>query len=104
MTTDNSEIDAINHLIEIEKNASILVNDALAESDKRLAAARAKFSAEYGEKFEKITEELESDYQKKLEAIVKKYEQDLEAYRASLKSKNQNKKEFFELLEKLLFN
>lgn len=50
MATDNPELDAINHLLEIEKNASVLVNDALSESDKRLSQARSKFSAEYDEK------------------------------------------------------
>lgn len=102
MATENPELDAINHLLEIEKKASILVNDAHIESDKRVSQARTKYSADYKEKIEKITAEMESEYQKKLVEITKKYDDDLTGYKSSLEQKNQNKKEFSDLLEKLL--
>ena len=34
---ENTEIDAINHLLEVEKNASALINDAAQEADRRLS-------------------------------------------------------------------
>ena len=104
MITDNPELDAINHLLEIEKNASILVNEAHVESDKRISQARAQFSAKYKENLEKITEELESEYKNKIESISKKYDDDFAEYKSSLEKKVQNKKYFSELLEKLLSN
>ena len=36
---ENTEIDAINHLLEVEKNASALINDAAQEADRRLSEA-----------------------------------------------------------------
>ena len=44
---ENTEIDAINHLLEVEKNASALINDAAQEADRRLSEARSKYNAEY---------------------------------------------------------
>ena len=104
MITDNPELDAINHLLEIEKNASILVNDAHIESDKRISQARLQFSTKYKESLEKITEELESEYKDKLESISKKYADEFTEYKSSLEKKVQNKENFSELLEKLLSN
>ena len=43
MAETTAEIDAINHLLEVEKNASALINDAAMEADRRLAQARAKY-------------------------------------------------------------
>ena len=73
MITENPELDAINHLLEIEKNASILVNEAHVEADKRISLARAQFSAKYKDNLEKISEELEIEYQNKIDSISKKY-------------------------------
>ena len=39
MADINMEIDAINHLLEVEKNASALINDAAQEVDRRLSKA-----------------------------------------------------------------
>ena len=104
MITDNPELDAINHLLEIEKNASILVNEAHIESDKRISQARTQFSAKYKENLEKITEELESEYKNKMDSISKQYEDEFAEYKSSLEKKVQNKKDFSELLDKLLSN
>ena len=46
MAENTSEIDAINHLLEVEKNAAALISDAAEEADRRLAQARAKYNAE----------------------------------------------------------
>ena len=104
MITENPELDAINHLLEIEKNASILVNEAHVEADKRISLARAQFSAKYKDNLEKISEELEIEYQNKIDSISKKYADDFNEYKLSLEKKVLNKKDFSELLEKLLLN
>ena len=44
---ENTEIDAINHLLEVEKNASALINDAAQEADRRLSDAHSKYNAAY---------------------------------------------------------
>ena len=104
MITENPELDAINHLLEIEKNASILVNEAHVEADKRISLARAQFSAKSKDNLEKISEELEIEYQNKIDSISKKYADEFNEYKLSLEKKVLNKKDFSELLEKLLLN
>ena len=104
MITENPELDAINHLLEIEKNASILVNEAHVEADKRISLSRAQFSAKYKDNLEKISEELEIEYQNKIDSISKKYADEFNEYKLSLEKKVLNKKDFSELLEKLLLN
>ena len=90
MITENPELDAINHLLEIEKNASILVNEAHVEA--------------YKDNLEKISEELEIEYQNKIDSISKKYADEFNEYKLSLEKKVLNKKDFSVLLEKLLLN
>ena len=57
MAENTSEIDAINHLLEVEKNASALINDAAQEVDRRLSDARAKYNAEYNLKLKRFAGE-----------------------------------------------
>ena len=47
---------------------------------------------------------MESDYQNSLDSISKKYENELEDFKSSLEKKEQHKKDFSILLEKLLLN
>lgn len=103
MAEKNSEIDVINHLIEVEKEASVLIDEAGIEAEKRLSEARAKYNAEYKIKYDSVVETLEKDYQKKLEELNENHIKEIEAYKTSLETKNQNSKEFKELLDKLLF-
>ena len=52
MAENNTEIDAINHLLEVEKNASALINDAAQEADRRLSEARSKYNSEYKTRYD----------------------------------------------------
>ena len=45
-----------------------------------------------------------NEYKNKIESISKKYDDDFAEYKSSLENKVQNKKDFSELLEKLLSN
>ena len=76
------------------------------ESTGRLFAVKCfiKEQEGRGERYAKITEELESEYKNKLESISKKYEDEFAEYKSSLEKKVQNKENFSELLEKLLSN
>ena len=60
---ENTEIDAINHLLEVEKNASALINDAAQEADRRLSEARSKYNAEYKIRYDQVAARLEAEYQ-----------------------------------------
>lgn len=102
MAEINPELDAINHLLEVEKNASALINDAQVEADKRLLEARAKYNIEYKTKYDSIAAEMEKEYLKQHDEIEAKYKKEIEDYKASLENKPQNEKAFTDLLEKLI--
>ena len=103
MAENTSEIDALNHLLEVEKNATALINDAAEEADRRLSEARAKYNAEYKARYDKEAAELESEYQKAHEQISDKYQKEIDSYKESLAAKPQNSKAFSELLDRLVF-
>jgi len=102
MAETNVELDAINHLLEIEKQASGLISDAQIEADKRLAEARAKYNSEYKTKYETVASDLEKKYQKDYDEVTKKYAEEIESYKKSLEEKNKNKEAFTQVIEKLL--
>lgn len=103
MADINVELDAINHLLEIEKQASGLISDAQIEADKRVTEARGKYNAEYKAKYEAVADKMEKKFHEDYDAITKKYSEEVENYKKSLEDKQKNKKAFSELVEKLLF-
>lgn len=102
MVEENPEIDALTHLLEVEKKASGLVGDAQVEADKRLVETQLKYNTEYKSKYDKLTKSLENQYLQKLEEIKAKYAVEIEEYKNGLKEKNQDKKAFVSLMEKLI--
>lgn len=102
MAETTAEIDAINHLLEVEKNASALINDAAMEADRRLSQARSKYNTEYKIGYDKTASELETQFNQNQKTIEKKYNDELEAYKESLAAKPQNYEAFSSLLDKLI--
>ena len=103
MADINMEIDAINHLLEVEKNASALINDAAQEVDRRLSEAHVKYNAEYKLRYDEVAARLESEYQKNHTLVAEKYQKEIDSYKESLAAKPQNYEAFSSLLDKLFF-
>ena len=82
-----SEVNVINHLLDVEKRASSMTSDAQAEADKRIAAYRA---------------EAESDYQAQTKAIDEKHAEEIAAYRSEIQNTTQDTGAFNKLLDTLL--
>lgn len=101
--SNNAELDVINHLLEVEKNASVLIDDAKIEADKRVAEARSKYNQEYKAGYETIASEKDAAYHKKLQEITDKHSAEIESFKKSFEDKPQNTEAFNALLEKLLF-
>ena len=80
MADTNTEIDAINHLLEVEKNASMLINDAAMEAERRLTQARAKYNSDYKTRYDEIAAKLEAEYQNDHQQIADKYQKDIDSY------------------------
>ena len=103
MAETTMEIDAINHLLEVEKNASALINDAAQEVDRRLSEARAKYNSEYKARYDETAASLEAEYQTNHNSIAEKYQKEIDSYKESLAAKAQNYEAFSSLLDKLIF-
>ncbi|MBP5519550.1 MAG: hypothetical protein J6X84_03115 [Treponema sp.] len=103
MAENTSEIDAINHLLEVEKNASALINDAAMEVERRLSQARAKYNSEYKSRYDQEVSKLEADYQNDYKLISEKYQKEIDSFKESLAAKPQNYGAFSSLLDNLIF-
>ena len=103
MAETSMEIDAINHLLEVEKNASALINDAAQEVGRRLSEARVKYNSEYKARYDKTAASLEAEYQTNHNSIAEKYQKEIDSYKESLAAKAQNYEAFSSLLDKLIF-
>jgi vacuolar-type H+-ATPase subunit H len=79
---DDGEI--LQHLLEIEAKASILVDDAQAEADKRLKQAEEQNRAAYEEQYRSLVEKLTTEYDEQIGAARSEYQRTLDAYRSSL--------------------
>jgi vacuolar-type H+-ATPase subunit H len=101
---ENTEIDAINHLLEVEKSASALINDAAQEADRRLSEARSKYNSEYKSRYDEVAARLEVEYQNNHQQIAEKYQKEIESYKESLAAKSQNYEAFSSLLDRLIFS
>ncbi|MCR4580273.1 MAG: hypothetical protein K5681_08000 [Treponema sp.] len=103
MSDVNQEFAAIQHLLEIEKQASYLIDTAKVDAEEELSKAHAEYNADFKEKVESLNKEMAEDFQKKHNQIQKKYEDEVNEYKAAFSARPQNKEAFFSLLEKLLF-
>ena len=103
MAENTSEIDAINHLLEVEKNAANLINDAAQEAERRLSEARAKYNSEYKSRYENETSRLETEYNLSHEKIAEKYQKKIDSFKESLVSKPQDSAAFSATLDRLIF-
>lgn len=101
--SNNPELDVINHLLEVEKNASCVIDNAKVEADKRITDAKAKYNQEYRSKYEVLSDEKEKAYQEKIKVLAENHKVEVEDFKKSLETKPQNKEQFNKLLESLLF-
>ena len=97
-----SEVNVINHLLDVEKRASGLTSDAQAEADKRIAAYRAEAESDYKKQHDEISAQFESDYQAQTKAIDEKHAEEIAAYRSEIQNTTQDTGAFNKLLDTLL--
>jgi len=103
MSDVNQEFAAIQHLLEIEKQAAYLIDTAKIDAEEELSKAHAEYNRIYKERLESLNKEMAEDFQKKYDQIQTKYKDEVDSYKASFSARPQNKEALFSLLEKLLF-
>lgn len=99
---ENSEIDVIKHLLEIEKEASQMINDAKIEAEKRISDARNKYNALFRESYDSMISKMEAEYQNNVKETEENHNKEIESFKNSLESKSQNKEEFAKFLDSYL--
>ncbi|MCR4741627.1 MAG: hypothetical protein K5866_01980 [Treponema sp.] len=104
MNENNPESDIINHLLEVEKNASILIDDALKEAERNKAKALSEFNKIYKEKFDKEINEKSQYYENLIQETKDNHQKELNQYKEILSSKSLNIAAFNKEVESLLFS
>ena len=93
----------LQHLLNLEAQASNLVEDAKAEAERRLSEGEKVCRANYDEAYSAEVEILEAAYKKEVAAIREDYKKLLDAYKSSLTSCTVNGNAFKALTERLFF-
>ena len=76
----------LQHLLQLEAEASSLVDGAQAEADRRLAEAEKQCRAVYEKTYSAEVEKLEADYIRETAAIKEEYRTQLESYHNELRA------------------
>jgi len=97
------EHDVLQHLLNLEAQAADLVNDAQAESERRISEGEHHNSARYEEVYAREVQTLEESYAKNLIAVKEGYREQLELYRESLSVMPIDMGAFSSLAEEYLF-
>ena len=98
------EVNAINHLLEVEKNASVLIDDALKEAENNKAKAVSEFNRVYKEKFDKLIAKKSMYYDNLISETKENHQKELDEYKKILSSKSLNIDAFNKKVESLLFS
>jgi regulator of protease activity HflC (stomatin/prohibitin superfamily) len=100
---DPGERGILRHLLGVESEAAVLVDDAQAEADRRVAEGEKESRSRYDEGHSREAERLDGDYAKAVLEIKEDYRKQLEAYREGLADTPVRQDAFSALIERLLF-
>lgn len=103
MTDKSDELELINHLLEVEKNASILIDDAMKEADAKKVEATAIYNDQFKSKYDAAMAEKKAAYEAKIQEIKNIHEEEFQNFKKQIEERPVNKDGFNNLLEKLLF-
>jgi hypothetical protein len=92
----------LEHLLKIEAEASVLVDEAQADVDRRIAAAERQNRALHEEAYGREAAEREAAYQKEIDSIKSYYDEELDSYRRSLNLAAADTGRFSALMTELL--
>jgi F0F1-type ATP synthase membrane subunit b/b' len=103
MDSDNGETDVLRHLLDVEAQASGLVDEAQAEADRRVSECEKENRARYDEQYGLLAAKLNREYEAAALAVKEDYTRQLEAYSSSLAAMPVNGDAFSALAERLFF-
>ncbi|MDR1099554.1 MAG: hypothetical protein LBL28_03650 [Treponema sp.] len=92
----------LEHLLKVEAEAAVLVDDAQADVDHRISEAERLNRARYEERYSREAADREAAFHKEIKAVKEYYQEELEAYRESLNHIAMDKKRFSDLITTFL--
>lgn len=98
-----SETSVIEHLIEVENQASSITADAQKQAADKINSAKAEADKAYLEQFNVAVAELEKSFKAESEKINSKVSQEVNSYKEKLSKTAEDKAAFNRLLDNLLF-
>ncbi|MBP5602543.1 MAG: hypothetical protein J6X78_07420 [Treponema sp.] len=96
------EINVINHLLSVEKNASVLIDNAIREADSRTAQARNQANSQFKTEYDKCVSQMEVDYENTIQSRKAEHEAELEQFKSDLENRTRDYEAFNSLLDNLL--
>lgn len=96
------EVNAINHLLEIEQNAKAMTDSAKVTADKKISAAKVEADAAFKAQFDKIVMQNESEYQEKTKAALDEKEKQVKDYKEKISAVPVDNDSFNKFLDKVL--
>lgn len=96
------EINVISHLLSVEKNAAILIDNAVREADSRTAQARNQVNSQFKTEYDKCLSQMEADYEKTIQQRKAEHEDELKEFKADLEGRTRDYDAFNKLLANLL--
>jgi vacuolar-type H+-ATPase subunit H len=94
--------DVLRHLLEVEANALVLVNDAQTEADRRVSEAEKRNCVRYEDTYTKEAADLDAKHEREIAAAKEAYNHQLEDYRRELDGMQPDHAAFNLLLERFL--
>jgi len=97
------ETDVIEHLLDVEKEASEMILSARKEADEKIARARVEADMKFKAQYHEFVKELEAREKSSREKIDENHASVLEEYKERLSALPKNDAALGSALEKLLF-
>ncbi len=95
------EVNAINHLLEVEQNAKAMTLSAQEKADKRISQAKAEAEIEFKAEVGKIIERDEKIFEEKKKAAIEENEKNIKAYKEKIADSKLDVVSFNQFLDKI---
>lgn len=96
------EVNAINHLLEVEQNAKAMTDSAKITADKKISAAKTQADEKFKAEFDKIVASDEKAYDEKIKAANAQEQKKIQEYKDKIKSSKVDVDSFNKFLDKVL--
>lgn len=97
------EIDVISHLLEVEREVSLMLSEAQKKADEKIAHSRAAADLRFKELYSQIVKNLDSEEIAAKEKIESIHKEKLASYQNELESAVKDKDSFCSIIDKVLF-